>query len=292
MDDGTRDRPRDLVVAGHVNVDRFLRVAEFPERDRTVPVSASRVELGGTATNIAVTASRYGVASGLIARLGTEFPAEFLQHLAHARIDLRGVETLRGSSTPTCYIVEDGQGAQRTLIEQGAMSDEGPPHFRVGRWLTEYAWLHLATGPPKALLDLQCLARGRGLHVAADPGQETHYRWNPPLLRRLLAGSELLWGNRSEIDRIASQVGLDGPEGLLALVPLIVRTEGTRGSTAFSRAGKVHVPASRPRKVRTVVGAGDAFRGGFYAAWFAGEPLRGCLTAGQRAATRWMEGAR
>jgi sugar/nucleoside kinase (ribokinase family) len=292
MDDRTGDRPRDLAVAGHVNVDCFLDVAEFPERDRTVPVVASRVELGGTATNIALTASRYGVASGLIARLGAGFPRGFLRELARARLDLRGVETLSGRATPTCYIVEDARGVQRTLIDQGAMADDSPPRFRVGRWLAEYSWLHVATGPPGALLALQRLARSRGLHVAADPGQETHYRWDAPRLRRLLAGAELLWGNRSEIDRIASMLRCRNPQELLALVPLIVRTEGARGSTGFSRAGKVHVGASPPRKVRTAVGAGDAFRGGFYSAWFAGEVLKVCLAAGQRAATRWMEGAR
>jgi sugar/nucleoside kinase (ribokinase family) len=40
------------------------------------------------------------------------------------------------------------------------------------------------------------------------------------------------------------------------------------------------------------VGAGDSFRGGFYAGWFEGEELRRCLIAGTRAAARWMEGAR
>jgi len=292
MDDPLRNRPRDLLVAGHVNVDEFLRVDEFPAPDRTVPVVDRRTELGGTATNIALTASRYGVASGLVARIGGGFPAEFLQRLEAGRVDLRGLETLRRRRTPTCYILEDRRGGQRTLIDQGAMSDGTPRRFRVGPWLSEYSWVHLTTGPPDALLTLQRTARAAGLRVAADPGQEMHYRWDSANLRRLVAGAELLWGNRSEIERAIALLDLGGPEELLAHVPLIVRTEGARGATAFSRAGSVHVRAVRPRRVRTSVGAGDAFRGGFYAAWFDGQRLRECLTAGERAATRWMEGAR
>jgi len=292
MDDRLRDRPRDLLIAGHVNVDEFLRVAEFPRPDRTVPVVDRRSELGGTATNIALTASRYGVACGLVARLGTGFPPTFRKVLETGRVDLRGLETLPRRTTPTCYIVEDRRGGQRTLIDQGAMSDGAPRRFRIGPWLTEYSWLHLTTGPPEALLSLQRTARGRGLHIAAEPGQETHYRWDAPHLRRLLQGAEVLWGNRSEIQRVTALLELHGPEALLEHVPLVVRTEGAGGATALSRTGSVHVPARRPREVRSSVGAGDAFRGGFYAGWFAGQPLKECLTAGERAATRWLEGVR
>ncbi len=292
MDDPLRNRPRDLLVAGHVNIDEFLRVEDFPLKDRTVPVVARRSELGGPATNIALTAARYGVVCGLVARLGEGFPAAFRKRLERGQVDLRGVETLPRRTSPTCYIVEDRHGGQRTLIDQGAMSDDPPRRFRVGSWLAEYSWLHMTTGPPAALLALQRTARTTGVQVAADPGQETHYRWDAPQLRHLLAGAEILWGNRSEIDRIVALLRLRGPESLRALVPLIIRTEGGDGATAFSRAGTIHVRASRPRKVRTVVGAGDAFRGGFYAAWFAGQRLKECLTAGERSAARWMEGAR
>ncbi|MCI4372222.1 MAG: PfkB family carbohydrate kinase [Thermoplasmata archaeon] len=287
-----RNRPRDLLVAGHVNVDEFLRVADFPLADRSVPVVARRSELGGPATNLALTASRYGVVCGLVARLGDGFPPAFRKALEKGRVDLRGLETLPRRTTPTCYIVEDRRGGQRTLIDQGAMSDDPPHRFRAGAWLSEYSWLHLGTGPPTALLELQHRARAMGVHVAADPGQETHYRWDRPHLRTLLQGSELLWGNRSEVDRIAALLGVRRPDSLLRFVPLVVRTEGAEGATAFSRVGALHVRATRPRKIRSAVGAGDSFRGGFYSAWFAGQRLKECLTAGQRAATRWLEGAR
>jgi adenosine kinase len=292
MDDPLRNRPRDLLIAGHVNVDEFLRIADFPPTDRTVPVIARRSELGGTATNIALTATRYGVVCGLVARVGAGFPPEFRARLTSGRIDLRGFETLPRRHTPTCYIIEDGAGGQRTLIDQGAMANGAPRRFRVGPWIADYSWLHLTTGPPDALLTLQRTARNAGLHVAADPGQETHYLWDGPHLRRMLGGAEVLWGNRSEIAKAASLLRVRSPEALLEYVPLVVRTEGPKGATAFSRAGAVHVRAARPRKVRTSVGAGDAFRGGFYAAWFSGQRLPECLGAGERAATRWLEGAR
>ncbi|MGI0070854.1 MAG: PfkB family carbohydrate kinase [Thermoplasmata archaeon] len=289
--DRVEDRPRDLLVSGHVNVDRFLRVREFPPSDRTVPVESHRVELGGTATNLALTATRFGVATGLVSRVGEDFPMEFWSRLERAHIDLRGVERVPGTPTPTAIILEDRRGGQRTLMDQGPMgvTPRAPP---PRPWLGEYSWLHLTTGDPDSQLRLLAQGRARGLKSAADPAQEVHYRWDRARLLRLLAGVEILFGNRSEVDRILAETGGHRPEDLLDRVPLVVRTEGARGASGYSRGGTVHVPAARPKRIRTVVGAGDAFRGGFYAAWFEGEELRGCLGAGTRAAARWLEGAR
>jgi nucleoside kinase len=282
------ERPRQLLVSGHVNVDRFLRVRLFPAPDRTVPVEGHRVALGGTATTIARVASRFGVATGLVARIGDGFPPSFVRTLRAASIDLRGLVAVRGIPTPTCYIMEDGDGGQRTLIDQGPMSDASLGSL-PGRWLADYSWVHLTTGPPDFQLRLARAARRLGLRVAADPAQEIHYRWDRTRFHRLLASSELLWGNRSEVEHALALVRKNRPEQLLERVPLVVRTEGPDGATAFSRAGTVHVPSARARRVVSVVGAGDAFRGGFYAGWFAGEPLVDCLRAGARASARWME---
>jgi len=288
---GLSGRPRDLLVSGHVNVDRFLAVEEFPAPDRTVPVVAQRVELGGTAANLARVASRYGVASGLVARIGREFPDEFLDRLRAARIDLRGLERVATSFTPTCFILEDRRHGQRTLIDQGPMGRVRGARL-PGAWLDEYSWLHVTTADPTFQLRLVRAARAHGLRVTADPAQEIHYRWGRRPFLELLAHSELLFGNRGEVDRAVEYAGGSDPSDLLERVPLVVRTEGPRGATAFSRAGTVHVGAERPKSVRSAVGAGDAFRGGFYAAWFGGEPLRACLIAGGRASRRWLEGDR
>ncbi len=286
------DRPRDLMIAGHINVDRFLTVASFPGPDRTVPVTGARTALGGTAANLARVASGYGVACGLVARLGDGFPEGLDAPLRRAGIDLRGVERVPGISTPTCYIVEDGRHRQRTFIDQGAMADRRPDRGPPPAGLDEYAWLHLTTGPPRNHLRLLEVARRHGLRVAADPAQEIHYRWRPAQLRALLRGSEIFFGNRSEIARALLLLGLDRPEDLTTMVPLVVRTDGADGAVAYGRGSTVRVRAHRATRVRSIVGAGDAFRGGFYAGWFEGAPLGGCLGAGARAAARWIEGRR
>lgn len=286
------DRPRELLVAGHVNIDLFLSVPTFPPPDRTVPVLGTRKELGGPAANLALVASRYGVRVGVAALIGEGFPDEFRRRLEGGRVDLRALVRVAGRSTPTCFIVEDHRGHQRTLIDQGPMETPGAIPLPTLQFLTEYAWLHVTTGPPDRHLELVRKARRAGLRIAVDPAQEIHYRWDRHRFRTLLEGAEILFGNRSEIARAARLSDVADAARLTERVPLVIRTEGTDGATAFVPGARLHVPAIPPRRVRSIVGAGDAFRGGFYAAWFAGQSLERCLGAGARSASRWVEGTR
>ncbi len=278
---------RELLVAGHVNVDRHLRVPRFPGPDRTEPVLAERTELGGTATNLARVATRLGVRTGILSRVGRGFPPEYSRLLRAEGIDLRGLSLDPDVPTPSCTILEEPSGATRTVIQQGPMGSAGSREL-PGRWLAEYAWLHLATGDPSFYVELARASRARGVKVAVDPAQEIFYRWDARRLRAVLASAEVLFGNRREIRHAGRLVG-GGIRGLLARVPLVVRTEGPAGATAFSRVGTVRSAATVPHRMRSLVGAGDAFRGGFYARWFHGETLARCLDGGSQAASRWIE---
>lgn len=278
---------RELLVAGHVIVDHYLRVASMPRADRTEPILAERLELGGTATNVARAARRCGVRVGILSRVGDGFPATFRDRLTQEGIDLRGLTTVTGEPTPTCTIVEERGGTTRTLIQQGPMRSGGA---RPGAWWRSYRWLHLGTGDPAYYLRLARAARELGRHVALDPAQEIFYRWDRSTFLRVLPFADVLFGNRAEIGHAAGWAGSGRPEGLLEHLPLVVRTEGPGGATAFYRGGAAHVAGRRPRRTRTFVGAGDAFRGGFYGAWFAGEPLERCVAAGNRQALARIEG--
>jgi sugar/nucleoside kinase (ribokinase family) len=285
---GGGEGPLDLIVVGHTNLDVFLRVRSLPAKDRTVPLLAMKTELGGTAANIARAAGRAGLRVGLVSRVGESFPRDLEKILSDARIDLRGFERVPGADSPTCFIVEAKDGNQVTLIHQGPMGDRRPT--RIPEPLLERAaWLHLSTGEPGYLLRWKDAARRRGVRVTADPAQEVHYRYDAARLRRLVDGCEILFGNRSEVARASQLLGVRGPQALLRLVPLVVETRGPQGAAAYSRTGTVVVPAPRVASGhRSIVGAGDAFRGGFYRGWLGGRALADCLREGVRASTRWI----
>ena len=78
---------------------------------------------------------------------------------------------------------------------------------------------------------------------------------------------------------------VQGAEDLLELTGNVVLTLGDRGCRIFEKNGKVHsIPAEKVREPVDPTGAGDAFRGGFYAAMARGLSLEmcgrvGCCTA-------------
>jgi nucleoside kinase len=282
--------PGDLLVVGHTVIDRFWHVPGLPKRDRTVPVESVRVALGGTAANIARACAARGIRTGLVSRVGPDFPKEFRSELVGAGIDLRGLETVHNARSPTCLIVEDGMGGQMTLIDQGPMADETAAALPT-EMLPQYPWVHLTTGDPAYQLRFLAAARKIGARVVADPAQEIHYRWSAKPLRELLAGSELFIGNEAEVAAAVRLTRVGRVDRLTRLVPLVVMTRGRRGARAYSRSGVVDAPGRAPRTLRQVTGAGDSFRGGFYAAWLRGSPIAQALAEGVLAATAWIESA-
>ncbi|MCI4344946.1 MAG: carbohydrate kinase family protein [Thermoplasmata archaeon] len=280
-------RPRDLLVVGHTNIDRIVEVPRLPQRDRTIPVRGESVRLGGTAGNLARVAATEGLKVGLVSLVGNDFPTEFRTTLRREGVDADGVQVIPGGFTPTCTIFEDGRGSQMSVFRQGSMDDAKGVAVRLDL-LRSASWVHLTTGDPDYQLRFAAAARKMGLPLAIDPAQELHYRWDGPRLRRLIGFAEILFGNRHEITQAAELLHLRSARELIGLVPLVVVTEGARGARAYSRTGVVQVRAEKLRGPSRITGAGDAFRGGFYAGWLGGEPLRACLVRGCRSAAKWM----
>ena len=273
-------RPLDLLCVGHLNLDHEVSVRELPAADRTVPIEHHAVYLGGTAGNVARWSAHLGVRTGISAFIGSDFPSEFRTLLEQEGVDLTRVAVRPGMLTPTCWIARDASNRQFTFIDQAAMADTGAEPLPS---LKGVGWVHLNTGDPVYQLRVARLAQKHGIHVSADPAQEIHYRWSPRQLEELLRLSEILFGNHHELRRAAQALGVARTEGLIEKVPLVVETRGERGALAHFKGGSAECPAFPVRTVRSVTGAGDAFRGGFYAGWFAGLPLEQCLRSGCRA---------
>lgn len=285
---GSAGAPLDLLVAGHLNLDAEVRVPHLPGNDRTVPVLGRRESLGGTAANISRWASHLGVRTALAAFVGPDLPPRFLQRLKRDGVETADVVVRKGEFTPVCWIFEDGKGGQTTVIDQGAMRSTKTEGLPV-RSLRRARLVHITTGDPVFQLRLARTARRAGKIVAFDPAQEVHYRWDRKGLEELLGLSEIFFGNEQEYVRARHLIRAGSPEEFLAHVPLAVVTRGKRGARAYTRSGTIDVPAAPIRQFHRVTGAGDSFRGGFYRAWFAGEPLPTCLTWGSATAASLVE---
>lgn len=97
-----------VVTVGHL----LKEVIRFPDKE-IGPV------LGSPAAYSAVTASRLGVPTGIVTRIGSDMPEVLLQPLYDAGIDTRGIGR-QGDSTRTNVLTYDSQGNKSVSYERVA----------------------------------------------------------------------------------------------------------------------------------------------------------------------------
>jgi nucleoside kinase len=262
-------------VFGHVALDVIVSVPRLPDRDTSIQVLERQRYFGGTAGNLARTAARLGVKVSLASFVGTDFPPEYHAALAKEGVDRRDLREVQGEHTPTAWIFSDPRGRQVAIFDQGAMRDLA--HRVVLRHsIRDVELVHIGTGRPEYYAKVARLARDLDRPIAFDPSQEIHYVYTSKSFQFLLSKATYVFGNEPEIARALRFVRATETRGLLRHVEVVIVTRGDRGSTILTRGERVRVPRVRPRRVVDVTGAGDAYRGGFYAGLARGYDLRRC----------------
>ena len=283
----------DVVITGDVSVAREAH-------------GAVQLYAGGSAANCAVGAARAGAAVRFVGRVGDDLAGRLLV----AELERAGVEACvrvaPGVPTGTVLVLGDidGQGGNRMLSEAGASAtldpaDLDPAWFAglAGLHLTGYSFLRPGPAPAAHAALAQARAASPGLMCSMDPAPGHLIEdYGPDRFRDLLAALrfDVLFPNLDEGRLIT---GLDDPAAvavaLRALAPVVALTLGPAGCLIAFDCGLriadcgivaedgdtvvVHVPAVATPVVDTT-GAGDAFAGGFLAAYLRG---RDPVAAGQ-----------
>lgn len=277
-----------LTVFGHTNIDYLATVARLPGPDESMAFEGPVRALGGTAANIAVAAAALGTPVALASFVGDDFPPAFERALKRRGVDTRALVRLPNARTPVCWVFTDKRERQVAFINQGAAAQGG--RRPVNRSAVEAASVvHLATGPPRHHLKAAALASSLGRSVSFDPGQELAYLWTPGSFRQILRTVDTLFLNDAERRQAMKYLHVGTDRGLLGHVDALVLTHGARGSEYLSRTEHVRAPAVRARRVVNTTGAGDAFRGGYYAAAYGGQSARARLLWGAAAASFAVE---
>jgi adenosine kinase len=92
-------------------------------------------------------------------------------------------------------------------------------------------------------------------------------------------GAAYLLGNEYELAMIQDKTGWSQAE-IIAQVGTLVQTLGKRGSMLYHNGREIAIPAAGLAAIQDPTGAGDAYRGGFFAGVLAGLPLAVCGRAG------------
>lgn len=279
-----------LTVFGHTNIDYLASVERLPGPDQSMAFEGPLRALGGTAANIAVVAATLGTPVALASFVGADFPEAFRALLRKRHVDLRHLVKVPGATTPVCWIFADRQERQVAFINQGAALQGA--NMPVDRRAIEGAKVvHFATGPPLFHLRAAALAARLGRHVGFDPGQELAYLWTPALLRRMLKFTDTLFLNDSERRTALRYLRLRRERDLLNLVDALILTHGRKGSESISARERIVQGAVMAARVVNTTGAGDAFRGGLYAARWRGLDAAQQLRWGAAAASFVVEKA-
>jgi len=267
-------------VFGHVNLDHIMTLERLPSPNTSIEVVSERLYFGGTGGNIARSCAALGVPVALASFVGRDFPVDYGDALSSTGVDTTDLTVVRDSLTPTCWIMSDGDGNQFAVINQGPMKHQD--RFRMQTHTIDSSEIvHFSTGRPGYYMEAAGRARNLGKRIAFDPSQEIHYVYTPDVFMKMLRGTEFFFCNESELDRAVELAGASRPGDLLKFTGNLIVTLGRRGSRIYRRDGTVlRIPPAGVDAPVDATGAGDAFRGGFYAALYRRLPLETCGLAG------------
>ncbi len=273
----------DLVGFGSMVLDRMhrtRRILAANEKGLLEPIaSGAPVQscIGGLMLNQLGWASLFGIRAGIFGRQANDEGGRLLR----AAMASLGIETdldLSGSSSSIAEIFIDQEGERVIYMAAGATAETRPDHVRKNhlaflargrRLTTEVSQLPLDT-----TLEALRLAHEKGLKTVVDldvlPSDIVVGRDDQALLEAILRETDLLkptalaarelFPDVAELDALARRIR----QGFS--VPIVVITDGERGSLLANDEGERWVQAYQAATVLDSTGAGDAFLGGYLAA--------------------------
>lgn len=254
------------------------------------------LDVGGAESNVAAHLARLGQRSTWFSRLGDDE----LGHRVSDVLTRRGVDLTRVIFDPEAptgvYFKDPGHGV--LYYRKGSAASRLSVSDAEALDLAEVALVHLSGITPalsasaEAFMD-RLMARAAELNVPVS--FDVNHRaplWSreeaAPVLLRLAQRAGVVFVGRDEAEQLwgtstTAEVRdvLDGP-------PTLVVKDGDVGATEFTGEQAVFEPAI-PTEVVEVVGAGDAFAGGFLASMVAGEDSGTRLRSGHERAALTLQ---
>ncbi len=281
------------VVFGSLNMDLVVRAPRLPRPGETLPATSFETVPGGKGANQAVAASRLGVETWMIGRVGDDSYGEaLLENMRSAGVDVSGISYETGVSSGIALIAVEESGQNQIMIVPGA-------NARVGA--TDVSVLSKSVRPGDVVLlqmEVPLAAVRAAAEAAASLGAVVVLDPAPAhdLTRELLGRVDILTPNEAEAEHLTG-IRVEGRSSAEAAARRlhaagarqVLLKMGERGAL-WSVAGETW--ALPPFSVRAVdtVAAGDACNGAIAAALCAGLPereaLRWGMAAGALATTR------
>jgi adenosine kinase len=215
-----------------------------------------RRNFGGCAGNIAYNLQLLGGQGAIMATAGKDF-GDYRRWLSENGLRLDHVRELSQEFTAQAYITTDLDDNQITAFHPGAMN-----------------FSHLNEVPKDGGYDLGIVAPdgrdGMIRHAEQFATAKIPFIFDPGQGMPMFDGSDLLrfieqaaWVtlNDYEAELLVTRTG-NSLDVLAKKVRALIVTQGAKGSTIYSNAQQIQIPAAKPHSVKDPTGCGDAYRAG------------------------------
>lgn len=264
--------------------------------ERLRDASLFHVDAGGAESNVAAHLAALGEHATWFSRLGDdELGRRIVTMIGDRGVDVSSV--VFDPEAPTgVYFKDPGHGvlyyraasaaSRLTTKDVDKISLDGVSVLHISGITAA-----LSRSAAEFLYEVMKRARKSSVFISFD----VNYR--PPLstpkeaaqqLRDFAEHADLVFVGRDEAHTLWATGTAQSIRDIFPTVPFLVVKDGAVGATEFSGGDKVFEPSKRVDVVE-VVGAGDAFAGGYLAGLLAGESTAGRLRAGHRRAALTLQ---
>jgi adenosine kinase len=269
----------EFVITGSVAYDYLMR---FPGRfrDHILPdeldnlsvsflAESMRRERGGVAANVAYTMKLLGGDPIILATVGNDF-TDYRAWLQDQGLRTEQIIEIPNELTATFFVSTDLDQNQIANFYTGAMG-YARDFSLESRGLSEADVVLISPNDPQAMTNYAQECKRLSIPFAFDPSQQLA-RLDGESLRDSIPGAAYLLCNEYELAMTLNKTGWSRQE-LIDQVDALVLTLGSKGSAIYAEGAEISIPVAPPLRIDDPTGAGDAYRGGFFAARLAGLPL-------------------
>ena len=284
----------DILLSGSVAYDYLMTFPGYfheqilPERLKNISLSflvdSMTRQRGGTAPNIAYTLALLGEKPRLMASVGEDF-GDYRAWLEAQGVDTEWAKVITGKFTASFFATTDKVNAQIASFYPGAMTHAAEISLRDVKNRPDL--VVISPDDPTAMKNRAAECRELDIPYLYDPSQQI-LRLEGHEIARDMDGAHFLFVNDYEFGLISKKTGLD-LNGMLKHVDNIVVTKGAEGAVIYAEGQEVVVPVTPEERIVDPTGVGDAFRGGFLAAYARGWAWELCGQVGSLAAVYVLE---
>jgi ribokinase len=265
-----------VVVLGSLHLDIVVHAPDRPRKGETLPGSAWNYRAGGKGGNQAVAATRFGVRTSMIGRVGSDdFGGRLINHLKSAGVGIEHVRTDPEEGSGMSVAIIDAQGDYGAVIVSGANLRVSNEDLDEARDVIRNAQILVLQNEVLEAANVAAakLAKSYGVRVVLNAAPAR------PLAPDLAANIDLLVVNAVEAEMMCGiavtslSAATEAAAVLSNHVASVVVTAGAFGLAMAARGSTPYAEAAHPVKLVDTHGAGDLFIGALVASWTSGGPL-------------------